>query len=89
MVARIAPDSVGAIAPVAEYRPPAPAPVREVAPSIAGAGVQSSPNPYVEAAKVSGEVSGAVSGTVESQSPEPAAPLLDANRQETELRRNP
>lgn len=71
MSARIAPESVGAVVPVAEYRQPAPAPVRTVEPSIEGANVQARKNPYVEAAKVSGEVSGAVAGTVESQAPGP------------------
>lgn len=70
MSARIAPEAIPAVAPVAEYRLPA-VPVREVEP-VQSASVQIRKNPYVEAAKVSGEVSGAVEGTVESQSPEPA-----------------
>ena len=70
MSARIAPEAIAAVVPVAEYRLPA-VPVREVE-AIGGTEVQLRKNPYVEAAKVSGEVSGAVEGTVESQSPEPA-----------------
>lgn len=71
MAARIAPDSVGAIAPVSEYRPPAPIVARAVDPSVEGAGVGTPKNPYVEAAKVSGAVSGAVEGTIEAETPEP------------------
>lgn len=68
MSARIAPEAVGAIAPVAEYRPPALQPA-QVAPSIGGSSVETRKNPYVEAAKVSGAVSGAVEGTVEAAFP--------------------
>jgi len=71
MVARIAP--VEAVAPVSEYRPPAPVVVRAIEPSIEGAGVGPQKNPYVEAAKVSGAVSGAVEGTIESATSEPVA----------------
>lgn len=74
MSARIAPESIGAVVPVAEYRQPAPAPVRTVEPSIEGASVQSRKNPYVEAAKVSGAVSGAVEGIAEYEAPERAEP---------------
>jgi hypothetical protein len=70
MSARIAPEAIAAVVPVAEYRLPA-VPVREVE-AVAAAGVQIRKNPYMEAAKLSGAVSGAVEGTVESQSPEPA-----------------
>jgi hypothetical protein len=69
MVARIAP--VEAVAPVAEFRPPAPIVARAIEPSIEGAGVGPQSNPYVEAAKVSGAVSGAVEGTIEPETPEP------------------
>lgn len=68
MSARIAPDSVAAIVPVSDYRPPAPA-VAQAVPTVAGTSVQTNRNPYVEAAKVSGAVSGAVEGAVESRSP--------------------
>ena len=71
MSARIAPESVGVAIPVAGYRQPARAPVRTVEPSIEAASVQTRKNPYMEAAKVSGEVSGAVEGTVESRAPGP------------------
>ena len=71
MVASIAP--VEAVAPVAEFRPPAPVVARAIEPSIQGAGVGPQKNPYVEAAKVSGAVSGAVDGTIESETPEPVA----------------
>lgn len=73
MSARIALESVGAAVPVAEYRPPAPV-VVQVEPSIGGSSVETRKNPYVEAAKVSGEVSGAVEGKVEAAFP---------NREET------
>jgi hypothetical protein len=69
MSARIAPEAIAAVVPVAEFRLP-PVPVREVE-AVAAAQVQVRKNPYMEAAKVSGAVSGAVEGTVESQSPEP------------------
>lgn len=76
MSARIALEAVSPVAPVADYRPPAPI-VVGVAPSAGGASVQTRQNPYVEAAKVSGAVSGAVEGTVENAVParEEAPPL--------------
>jgi hypothetical protein len=70
MSARIAPEAIAAIVPVAEFRLPA-VPVREVE-AVAGADVQIRKNPYMEAAKVSGAVSGAVEGLVENNTPEPA-----------------
>jgi hypothetical protein len=69
MSARIAPEAIATVVPVAEYRLPA-VPVRKVEP-LAGAEVQIRKNPYMEAAKVSGAVSGEFDGTVEASSPEP------------------
>lgn len=64
----IALEPVSPAAPVAEYRPPAPILV-EAAPAVGDASVQAQPNPYVEAAKVSGAVSGAVDGTIDAAFP--------------------
>jgi hypothetical protein len=73
MSARIAPEAVAAVLPVADYRLPE-VPVREVEATL-GIGVQPR-NPYAEAARVTAELNGAVEGTVEAAHPhrEPVAP---------------